>query len=642
MKNYFGDILDKAISRKDFLKLSAYVGLSSFVKISYAEPQNEQTKKIHTLSFKSISPNTKDRITVPEGYDWNILIKWGDPLDNKEQLNWKKVFEGVTQEDVERQKYCFGYNNDYIGFFEYSDVILLVVNHEYTNQEIMFKDFVNKENLPQQGRPTKQEVDFMLNAHGVSIVEIKKRNNNFYEYIKGSNFNKRYTGETPIEISGPARGHKLLRTKQDPTGTVVLGTLNNCSGGKTPWGTFLTCEENFHVYFGGDMNKIVDPQIREMYQRYKYPSIYAKLMGFYNYYDRFNVEKEPNEAFRFGWVVEIDPLNPSRPPKKRTALGRFKHEAANYAICSDGKVAIYMGDDERFEYIYKFITKNSFNPQNREKNFDLLDEGTLYVAKFNDDFTGEWIEIATAHKTNGRYKYKINPKLSEEFQKDPVLCFINTRKAADILGATKMDRPEDIEYNPITKSIFAAMTYNEKRKATEINAANPRFENTMGHIIEIIEENQDSLATKFNWKIPLLCGLPKSNSEKNQLKIYNQIVDKNFPPISAPDNLAFDKIGNIWIATDGNSDVERLKMNDGVYVLNPYAKELKMFLSAVPNSEVCGPEFSNDYKIFFCAIQHPGEGDLNSTKWPYLKDDCPIPRPAVIQIKRKDNKEIYL
>jgi secreted PhoX family phosphatase len=642
MENYFGDILERAISRRDIFKICGILGLSGLFNIGYSKNIQTSVKNYKNLSFRTIYPNTKDEITIPEGYEWKILIKWGDPLDNNNGINYQNVFEKTSNHDVERQKYCFGYNNDFVGFFNFKDKTLLVVNHEYTNPEIMFKDYFLR------NQPTKEEVDFMIQAHGLSIVEIKKNKDGFFEYIKGSKFNRRITAETKALISGPAKGHKLLQTSYDPNGEFVYGTIANCSAGKTPWGTVLSCEENFHSYFGGDLEnidpeKMTDYKVIEIHQRYGVPDTKNHdYYGFYKYHDRFNVEKEPNEANRFGWVVEIDPLNPNRPPIKRTALGRFKHEAANTAIGKDGRIAVYMGDDERYEYLYKFVTKNKFNPNNREKNLNLLDEGTLYVAVFNDDFTGQWVEIASAYLENGKYIIKPNPKLPNIFQEDPALCFIYTRKAADLLNATKMDRPEDVEYNYITKSVFAVMTYNEKRKASETNAANPRPENTMGHIIEIIEENHNPTSIKFNWRIALMCGDPKASSYNNKLFIYGKLAKSDVPPISAPDNIAIDKVGNVWIATDGNSGLDRLKSNDGVYVLNPFTKELKMFLSGVPNCEICGPEFSDDYKIFFCAIQHPGEGDLNATKWPYLNDSCPIPRPAVIQVKRKDGLEIYL
>jgi secreted PhoX family phosphatase len=480
----------------------------------------------------------------------------------------------------------------------------------------------------------------MLQAHGLSVVEIRRKSDGSWEYVKGSPYNKRITGDTECLISGPAKGHRLMKTSYDPNGLSVYGTLNNCAAGKTPWGTVLTCEENFHSYFGGNLSSISDDLVRSIHQRYGVPSSRARQYGFNVYYDRFNINQEPNEAFRFGWVVEIDPYDPTRPPVKRTALGRFKHEAATTLVANDGRVVVYMGDDERFEYIYKFVTKGKYDPLNRTANFGLLDEGTLYVAKFNDNLTGEWIPIATVDGN----RITPNSNLPEPFQSDPALCFINTRRAADLLGATKMDRPEDFEWNSITKSVFVALTYNERRGQSGqpgTDGANPRPLNHMGHIIEIKEQNNDPTSTRLTWVMAMFCGDPRATEESKKLYIYGQPANQTTPAISAPDNFAFDKLGNVWIATDGNPSTNRLAKNDGVYTLNIYTKELKMFLSGAPGCEVCGPEFSEDYKTFFCTIQHPGEDGAN-TRWPYLNDGALVPRPSVIQVQRNDGREVYL
>ncbi|RMH08728.1 MAG: PhoX family phosphatase, partial [Aquificota bacterium] len=507
-------------------------------------------------------------------------------------------------------------------------------------------DFLNPLNPrnPAKGRPTRAESLLMLEAHGLSVVEIKRNQDGAVSYVKGSPYNRRITGSTLMVISGPAKGHRLMRTSYDPKGTFVYGTLNNCAAGKTPWGTVLTCEENFHSYFGGNIINIKNPFVQQIHQRYGVPGSFSRFYGFHNYMDRFHIEREPNEAFRFGWVVEVDPYDPSRVPVKRTALGRFKHEAATCAIGKSGKVAVYMGDDERFEYVYKFVTKNAFNPNNREANFSLLDEGTLYVAKFNDDFTGEWIMLT---RVDGS-RIEVNPNLPEVFKNDPVLVFINTRGAGDAVGATRMDRPEDIEWNPVTKSVWVALTYNERRGTTgnpSTDKANPRATNYYGHIIEIKEEGDNPEATRFSWKIAMLCGIPGEQDPSKRLEIYGQPAPSNAPAISAPDNLVFDRLGNVWIATDGNPSSVRLSKNDGVYVLNPFNRDFKMFLSGVPGCEICGPEFSDDYKYFFCAIQHPGEDPQDQgrvmSRWPYLNDGVQVPRPSVIAVRRKDGRDIY-
>ncbi|RMH64684.1 MAG: PhoX family phosphatase [Cyanobacteria bacterium J003] len=624
MGEYFGDLLSRALSRRAVLKTALFgaagLTLATLPKVGAAAT---------SLEFSTIYPNTDDKITLPAGFDHGVVIRWGDALDGGENLNWNRIHQTVTEADVRRQRYCFGYNCDFVGYQRTPNgKHLLVVNHEYTNPELMFERVGD--------RPSQWQAALQREAHGLSIVEISQNANGGWRYVKASPQNYRITGSTPCEISGPAKGHPLLKTAADPTGRRVNGTLNNCAAGKTPWGTVLTCEENFHSYFGGSDRNLTE-RVKTLHGRYGLPSQRADRYGFYFYEDRFNLEKEPNEAFRFGWVVEVDPLNPNGLPIKRTALGRFRHEAATTVIAPDGRVVVYMGDDERFEYAYKFITKGKYRANNRAANLNLLDEGDLYVARFNDDLTGEWRLIARVSDN----KIMPNPSLPDIFQKDPALCFINTRGAADALGATKMDRPEDFEWNPVTKSVWLALTYNEKRKDSD--RANPRPENVMGHVIEIVEQGNNPAALQFRWTLPLLCGDPTAPEKGRQLVLYGRPTNAKVPAISAPDNFAFDRAGNVWIATDGNEASSRLGKNDGIYVLSPGRRELKMFLSAVPGCEVCGPEFSSDYKTFFCAIQHPGEGAKSTadlpTRWPY-GDQVVVPRPSVIAVWRQDGREV--
>ncbi|MCS7262466.1 MAG: DUF839 domain-containing protein, partial [Aquificaceae bacterium] len=405
MGEYFGDVLTRALSRRDVLK-GALFGSAGLMLAACGGGGG--TGDAQPLSFRTIYPNGEDRITLPEDFSHNVVIRWGDALDSGPNMNLRRIRqEGVTQEDVERQRRCFGYNCDFVGYLEFRDPAgatrrVLVVNHEYCNPEIMFREpFLRDRTNPSEGRPTREESLLMLEAHGLSVVEVNRRADGSWEYVRNSPYNRRITGSTMCEITGPARGHRLMRTNYDPNGHFVLGTLNNCAAGKTPWGTVLTCEENFHSYFGGSRNNIVIRNqdgtqnnaetglIRSIHDRYGVPGSFAPYYGFMRhvvhqgrrrfFIDNENIQSgelpgEPNEAFRFGWVVEIDPQNPNSVPKKRTALGRFKHEAATYAIAGDGRVVIYMGDDERFEYVYKFITKGRYNPANRQANMDLLDE----------------------------------------------------------------------------------------------------------------------------------------------------------------------------------------------------------------------------------------------------------------------------
>ncbi|MDW8237038.1 MAG: PhoX family phosphatase [Aquificaceae bacterium] len=645
MGEYFGNVLARAMSRRDLVK-GALFGSAGLALVACGGGSGGSG----TLSFTSIQPTTEDMVLVPRGFSHNVIIRWGDALDNGPNLDWNRIRQsGPTEEDVRRQASCFGYNCDFVGYFRTADGRhLLAVNHEYCNPELMFPNFLDG-SRPRSGRPTRFEAEFMLEAHGLSIVEIRREPSGAWTYVRGSSFNRRITGRTPIDISGPARGHRLMRTSADPEGVRVLGTLNNCAAGNTPWNTVLTCEENFNSYFVGNRERIQDSLVRTIHSGYGVPdSTFGPVYGFNQVDRRFNVEEEPNEAFRFGWVIEVDPLNPQRTPVKRTALGRFKHEAAFSVVAPDGRVAVYMGDDERFQYIYKFVTRGTYNPNNREANFGLLDEGDLYVAIFNDDLTGRWELIASARRNpDGTYAITPNPRLGDPYRSDPALCFIDTRGAARALGATAMDRPEDIDWNPRTGSAWVALTSNDRRGASGqpgVNAANPRPTNHMGHILEIREANGNPTATTFTWHIPILCGRPGDSNPGNRLIIYGVDAPPTAPAISAPDNFVIDRLGNVWIATDGNPSRRRLGLNDGVYVLNPFDRVFKMFLSGPAGCEICGPEFTSDYRTFFCAIQHPGESDTNnpSSRWPYDSSNAIVPRPSVIAVWRDDGREIFV
>lgn len=591
-------------------------------------------------------PVSDDAPKVPAGYKVETLIRWGDPI-----LKGAPAFDPENQ-TAQAQAQQFGYNCDFIGFMpmpEYSanasDHALLVVNHEYTNPELMFAGYSLDE-----PDPTKEQVDVELAAHGLSVVEIKRDAQGQWAVIADGAMNRRITAMTPMEITGPAAGHALLKTSDDPTGTKVMGMLNNCSGGKTPWGTVLTAEENFHQYFANlapvkeseDPNaepesaSVLDEEITAFHKRYGLPAE-ASERRWESFYDRFDLQKEPNESFRFGWMVEVDPYDPQSTPMKRTALGRFKHEAATVAPAEAGKpLVLYTGDDERFERVYKFVTKGVYTPDDREANMKLLDEGTLYVARFNDDGTGEWLPLVFGE----------GPLTAANGFKDQGDVLIHTRMAADALEATTMDRPEDIEVNPVNKKVYMVMTKNDRRLEEgsaaekekpanqEVNAANPRPVNQDGHIIEVTEEGDDYAATKFSWEIFLLCGHPSDATTK--------FGDGSFElnavsPISSPDNIAFDLDGNLWIATDGQPSA--LGVDDGFFMVpveGPDRGKVQQFFSAVPGAEVCGPEFSPDNTSLFLAIQHPGEGGTYERPTSYWPDYKAPTRPSVVVVQAED------
>jgi secreted PhoX family phosphatase len=441
--------------------------------------------------------------------------------------------------------------------------------------------------------------------------------------VRDSRFNRRITGETSMMITGPAAGHPLMRTREDPAGTTVRGMLNNCAGGTTPWGTILTCEENFHQYFANAGRLADDDPRKAVHARYGFPSG-ASERRWELHHDRFDLAKEPNEPFRFGWVVEIDPYDPSFAPRKRTALGRSKHEGATTVLARDGRVVVYSGDDERFEYIYKFVTAKAMRRGDLGQNLTLLDDGTLYVARFLPDGTGSWLPLIYGEgpltRANGF-----------ENQGDVV---INARRAADLLGATKMDRPEDVEASPVTGTVYAVLTNNTRRAADQVDAANPRPNNRHGHIIEWTEEGDEPAATRFRWNIFMLCGDPKDPS---YMTYFAGFPAEQVSPISSPDNIAFDRRGDLWISTDGQPSTFR--RNDAIFAVPVGGAQrgfLRQFLSAPRGAEVCGPQFTPDNHTLFCAIQHPGEGgglENPVSSWP---DGTQPPKPSVVAVWRPD------
>jgi secreted PhoX family phosphatase len=571
------------------------------------------------LRYQPISLSVEDEIKVPPGYSADVLLRWGDPI-----LAGAPDFD-LHHQTAAAQSMQFGYNCDYVAFFplgtgskEASTRGILAVNHEYTNPELMFIDYNEKS-------PTPTQVAGQLAAHGLALVEIELVSGK-WKPVRNSRYNRRITAETLMELTGRAAGNELLKTSYDSTGRKVRGTLNNCGGGITPWGTLLTAEENFNQYFA-NRNNLADSDPRKaIHVRYGLPTGNSERR-WENFHSRFDLAKDPNEPFRFGWVVEIDPLNPKFLPKKRTGLGRMKHEAATVIVAPDRRVAVYTGDDERFDFIYKFVSKRQMSKR-REDNFSLLDEGTLYVAKFEVDADGKgagrWIPLVAGQGPLSNWTES--------------MILINTRGAADLVGATKMDRPEDIETNPVTGKVYVVCTFNERRGTSGnpgTHPANPNAKNEHGHIIEITEDKNDHTSTSFSWDIFMLCGDPSKDSNT-----YFAGCDKGkISPVSRPDNIIFDRKGNLWMATDGQPT--SLKRNDGIYavpVQGPDRGFVRQFLSAVPGAEVASLDMTPDNRSLFAAIQHPGEGSKNldqanlTSRWP----DGDFPRPSIVAITKSD------
>ena len=635
----FASVLARRINRRGLVTgaaaSTALVLTASGVNDAGAQATPEGTPEPSKVpDFEAIEGNSEDDVTVAAGYTAVPFLRWGDPITAD-----APEFDPENQ-TAEAQAKQFGYNCDWIEFLplpegsDASDRGLLVVNHEYTNPEMMFPGYLtgNPEYAEAQAQatpqvaidipeflanPTEEIVAVELEAHGLSIVEIARGDDGTWSVVLDSEYNRRITATTEMEITGPAAGTDLVKTNEDQTGTRVFGTLNNCAGGKTPWGTVITGEENFQQYFANLGQLEEDDPRFAMHDRFGLNEE-ASERQWEQFHERFDLTAEPNEPFRFGWGVEIDPYDPTFVPKKRTSLGRVKHEGHTSFVAPGGQVAIYSGDDERFEYAYKFVTAGKYNPDDRAANMDLLDQGTLYVARFNDDGSGEWLPLV--HGENG-----LDEAAGFASQGD---VLINARMAADLLGATKMDRPEDFETNPVTGKVYLVCTNNNRRELDETNAANPRPNNVHGQIIEITEGDNDHAAESFTWEIFILAGDPEQGAT-----YYAGIDVDDFPvsPISAPDNLTFDTSGNIWISTDGN----RLDINDGLFAAPTEGEQrgqVKQFFSAVPGAEVSGPVFTPDNSTLFLSVQHPGEGGTYEepiSNWP----DGTLVRPSVVLIQ---------
>jgi len=418
-----------------------------------------------------------------------------------------------------------------------------------------------------------------------------------------------------------------MRTKANPAGTTVLGMVGNCGGGVTPWGTILTAEENFDQYFMGES---ADASESANYRRLGFRP--AGPFGWGRFHDRFDLTKEPREANRFGWIVEIDPYDPTWVPAKRTALGRFKHEAAETTLTPDGRVVVYSGDDARNEYFYRFVSHGHFNSNDLTANRDLLDEGTLSVARFLDDGMVVWEPLVFGE----------GPLTPANGFKNAADVVIDARLAADLLKATPMDRPEDVEANPVNGNVYVVLTNNSDRKV--VDKANPRPGNRVGHILELAPPRADGKpdhgADRFAWNIFLLAGDPANPS--HQARYGGTISASGW--LACPDNIAFDKQGRMWIASDQGEAQQIFGIGDGIWACDvdgPGRAVTRMFYRAPTGAEMCGPAFTPDCRTLFVAVQHPAGDDRGSnydtpsTRWPDFRDDMP-PRSSVVAITRND------
>lgn len=589
------------------------------------------------MQFKAVEANKKDEVVIPEGYEQSVLIAWGDPvIEGAPEFDAEKQ----TPEDAEKQ---FGFNNDFAGLLEHPEDdkrMVYVCSHEYTTEPQMFPDY-DPEN------PTEDQVKIGWAGHGLTVLEVSKVDGTGELKREFGPLNRRLTATSDFKLVGPAAGSEFVKTEKDPKGEMVKGTLNNCSGGVTPWGTILSGEENFDQYFGNA--KVKDKKTQASLERFGFKDEPSERK-WEKFDDRFDVSKTPNEPNRFGWLVELDPFDPESTPIKHTANGRFKHEAGNIHVLDDNTVVCYSGDDARFEYLYKFVSSKKYKEGDKKHNMTLLDNGTLYVATFEGnskddeidgsgampedgafDGKGKWVKLLTSNTDDNKHESHIDGMSAEE-----VAVF--TREAADKAGATKLDRPEDVEVSPTNDKVYVALTNNKYRGGTkddhdrveDVKEYAPIKENKNGMVMEI---EDDHAGEDFTWNLFLVCGDPKEAST-----YFGGFDKEKVSPISCPDNLAFDDHGHLWVSTDGNA----LESNDGLYAVTTDGDnrgELKCFLTVPAGAETCGPIVDEDRVMV--NVQHPGETDEASfenqtSHWPDGGDSTP--RPACVVIWKKDGK----
>ena len=659
------------------------------------------------IGFESVPASLApvvDMVTVPAGYTAELFVAWGDPI-----MPGAPDFLADASQTAADQAKQFGMHNDGMHFFPFTGVGgkptgdrgILCVNNEYTHEELLYPDGQVGASGYSVAKCRKSQA-----AHGVSVLEARRVNGQ-WRVMKASPYGRRVTANTPVRISGPAAGHPLMRTNAyaiSDGGTLPLdrstdgysgyGTVNNCAHGITPWGTYLTCEENWNGNFGAttpasNSNFVVSgtgfagnttTELGKLYNRY---GVVPDGFGYrwHTADERFDLTKNPQEAHHFGWVVEIDPFDPKAKPVKRTALGRFKHESAQYVVDANNNVAFYMGDDERNEYIYKFVCANKFNPNNRSANRELLDNGTLYVARFDANLNGEWIALVPGTLGKDGVALRDNPNFMGTSDSDvQARLLIKTRMAADAVGATMMDRPEWTGARPRINGfdeieVYCTLTNNNRRGSSttpssnkadgstaagsarpNMDAANPFQDNIYGHIIRWREAGKSVLATTFAWSIFVQAGDTLTSKVAKSTNDYRgNIVDtpNGSADFGAPDGLWFDYFGRLWVQTDqvgdGSGDWVHIGANSMVCA-DPNTGEMRRFLTGPRRCEVTGVTMTPDGKTMFVGVQHPGEDALAAnptqysgwptSQWSTRADGTLLPsgrpRSSVVVITKND------
>ncbi|MEO0443444.1 MAG: PhoX family phosphatase [Pseudomonadota bacterium] len=610
----FQEVLAAAISRRTVVQGSLAMAATGFLApqaLAHHQHPKDKWKKwtkkrrrglvrFEPLSIAKASVDNSIP-SIADEYEYQVLIPWGTPIEPDASLEYDG--DPNTRPTAEQASKQIGIGHDGMWFFPQdkdfytyrrhgyeldSGKGMLCINHEFgRNSHVLGKDA--PESL--------EDVRLSQNVHGVSVVKISKNRRGQWRVVKSKN-SRRITVNTPVAFSGPAATSDLL---QNPNGNIPLGTVNNCGSGPTPWGTYLTCEENFNGYFGSSAGEQFDNNLSEELARYGFTSV-----GFgYNWFEfdkRFDLSDTDylNENNRFGWVVEIDPFDSTQKPVKRTALGRFKHEAIAIAETYTGQIAAYMGDDQRFDYCYKYVSDYPWEEAIAQGKSP-LDEGKLFVARFDDNGSGEWLELSIN-----------NPILAGRFS-DQAELLIYTRIAADLLGATPTDRPE---WTTIGKDgeVYWTLTNNSRRE--QANAANPEAPNNDGHIIRT---KCDHLSTFFEWEIFIL-----ASSTQGTEGVFTD-----------PDAAWADPFGRLFIGTDGGQP-DGLEDQLVVFDTTQRNPQPKRLLTGVASDEITGFTVTPDYRTAFINIQHPGNGSPEETNFPAPRDGVTIPRDCTLVIRRKD------
>lgn len=632
--NMFDDLVAARISRRELLGGSLGAAALGFIGGCGMAPPAARGPLI---GFAPVPVSRADTVVVPEGYAWQVVNAWGDPI-----MAGAPAFKSDASQSAAEQAMQSGMFHDGMHYFPLprgsgaSTHGLIAINYEYTDDNLLSPDGM--------ANWSAEKVQKSKNAHGLGVYEARLEGGR-WRTVSDSRYGRRITADTPFRIRGPAAGHPWMQTAEDPSGTLVRGTFQNCANGYTPWGTYLSCEENFTAYFVNDSGRI--PRLQD---RYGIPAT-KDGWGFrwHEFDERFDAVKHPNESNRFGWVVEFDPYDPASEPVKHTAMGRMAHEGAALAIARDGRVVYYMGDDDyrsKFEHIYKFVSRRPWvKGGGWAANRDLLDEGTLYAGRFDADGSGEWIELVQGK--NGLTAQRGFPSQAE--------IVIDARTAGDVVGATYMDRPEWLAVHPRTGEVYVTLSNNTARgkgkplhgaEALGADAANPRAPNLMGHIVRWREADGDAAATRFRWDVFLQAGEP---THADPLKRGNVPGGVAF---AQPDGCHIDARGVLWIQTDSSAQNMaggdwKLIGNNQMLAADPSTGEVRRFLTGPVGCEVTAVQLTPDLRTMFVNIQHPGEAPLphpgrNDPARPTAISSWPDgaaggrPRSATIAIRRRD------